>query len=91
MTRMEGGDIDSLQCEAVSTHEASGISKDSRSGGKMIFMGLEIGGTNLGAGVLDGETGELLGRPHKEPLPKDLSAREPQVLRSFPEAWEPVV
>lgn len=79
MTRMEGGDIDVLQHEAVSTHQASGISKDSRSADKMIFVGLEIGGTNLGAGVLDGETGELLGRPQKEPLPKDPSAREPQV------------
>lgn len=40
------------------------MSKD----GMMLFVGLEIGGTNLKAGILDGETGKLLGSFRQEPL-----------------------
>lgn len=34
----------------------------------MLFVGLEIGGTNLKAGILDGETGKLAGSFRQEPL-----------------------
>ena len=34
----------------------------------MLFVGLEIGGTNLKAGILDGETGKLIGSFRQEPL-----------------------
>lgn len=34
----------------------------------MLFVGLEIGGTNLKAGILDGETGKLVGSFRQEPL-----------------------
>lgn len=47
----------------------------------MLFMGLEIGGTNLSAGLLDGETGALIGTGRKTvKLAMEDSAREPQVL-----------
>eukprot|EP00752_Nemacystus_decipiens_P009566 g8546.t1 len=36
----------------------------------MLFVGLDIGGTNIKAGVLDGSTGHLIGNPLQEPLPK---------------------
>lgn len=42
----------------------------------MLFVGLDIGGTNIKAGVLDGSTGELVGNPVQEPLPKQ---RTPEV------------
>lgn len=35
----------------------------------MLFVGLDIGGTNIKAGVLDGSTGHLVGSPRQEPLP----------------------
>lgn len=45
-----------------------------------LFMGLEIGGTNLSAGLLDGESGALLGEGHRSTLlASEAAAREPQV------------
>lgn len=41
---------------------------DMSSDGMMLFVGLEIGGTNLKAGILDGETGKLIGSFRQEPL-----------------------
>lgn len=46
----------------------------------MLFVGLEIGGTNLKAGILDGETGKLVGSFRQEPLLFDGSQDvEPEV------------
>lgn len=39
----------------------------------MLFVGLDIGGTNIKAGVLDGSTGHLVGSAVQEPLPKERS------------------
>lgn len=44
-----------------------------------LFVGLEIGGTNLKAGVLDGETGQLVGSFKQEPLLRNALVFEPQV------------
>lgn len=42
-----------------------------------VFVGLEIGGTNLKAGVL--RDGVLLDEHRSKPIPGDQSSREPQV------------
>lgn len=45
----------------------------------MLFVGLDIGGTNIKAGLLDGETGELVAGVKEEVLPKDGGDRAPEV------------
>lgn len=51
-------------------------------GSEAVFVGLEIGGTNLKVGVVSRE-GELLGEHASEALPKAKAAREPQVCWSY--------
>lgn len=45
----------------------------------MLFVGLDIGGTNIKAGILDWDTGELVGSPEQEQLPKHPKDRSPEV------------
>lgn len=54
-------------------------SEEGTKGTGMLFVGLEVGGTNLKAGVLDGDSGQLLGDFQQERLSKGSSGCEPEV------------
>lgn len=55
----------------------SGARENAEDQPSLIFVGLEIGGTNLKAGVLRG--GAVLGEHRSEEIPGGDSAREPEV------------